>query len=473
MASRTLRELVGQEHVTRTLGEALKRGRIAHAFLFTGIRGVGKTTAARILARCLNCEKGPTPEPCGECAACVEIRAGRALDVSEIDGATYRKIDDARAIIENLSYRPARDRFKIYIIDEAHQLTDSGLQRAAEDARGAAAARQVYPRDDRAAEDARDDPVAAAALRFPAHPVRRYFRAAARSSPGAKGVEVEESRYCCSRARPAAACAMRSGCSRRRSRALGGQGDRGRGRVDARRREPQRRLCIVRRDLSKDAASCACARCASCDSRGANLESLGRDLLEALRNLAVAKLPADDSMSPLADLPDHEAAELKRLAERASNRDVMRLFRLMAEAQEEITEIAVSRPADGDGGRADGALAPVMDADELLRAIGNGGGRTRVLEVSSGPHRRAAALDQPRWCEAGAARRVTQSSRSRGVPAPVEGEVKADCAARSEPHAATMTRELARAARFHPRQARGARRLHGAGRGDSRSTATC
>src|SRR5216683_2507606 len=120
-------ELVGQAHVTRTLSEALKRGRIAHAFLFTGIRGVGKTTAARILARCLNCATGPTPEPCGKCAACIEIRAGGALDTVEIDGATYRKIDDARAIIENLGYRPARDRFKIYIIDEAHQLTDQAF----------------------------------------------------------------------------------------------------------------------------------------------------------------------------------------------------------------------------------------------------------------------------------------------------------------------------------------------------------
>src|ERR1700735_496411 len=120
-------ELVGQEHVTRTLAQPLKSGRIAHAFLFTGIRGVGKTTAARIMARCLNCEQGPTPDPCGTCAACIEIRTGSALDVVEIDGATYRKIDDARAIIENLSYRPARDRFKIYIIDEAHQLTDSAF----------------------------------------------------------------------------------------------------------------------------------------------------------------------------------------------------------------------------------------------------------------------------------------------------------------------------------------------------------
>src|SRR6201987_4557581 len=120
-------ELAGQEHVTRTLGQALKSGRIAHAFLFTGIRGVGKTTAARILARCLNCEKGPTADPCGECASCLEVRGAGALDVIEIDGATYRKIDDARTIIENLSYRPARDRFKIYIIDEAHQLTDQAF----------------------------------------------------------------------------------------------------------------------------------------------------------------------------------------------------------------------------------------------------------------------------------------------------------------------------------------------------------
>jgi DNA polymerase III gamma/tau subunit len=125
--------------------------------------------------------------------------------------------------------------------------------------------------------------------------------------------------------------------------------------------------------ISKDAAS-ALRKVRELHSRGANLESLGRDLLEALRNIAVAKLPSNDSMTPLADLPDHEAIELKRLADRASNRDVMRLFRLMAEAQEELLkspypdllmEMAVIRMA---------ALVPVMDADELLRAIGNGGG---------------------------------------------------------------------------------------------------
>src|SRR5271163_1798122 len=98
-------ELVGQEHVTRTLSEALKRGRIAHAFLFTGIRGVGKTTAARILARCLNCERGPTPEPCGECAACIEIRAG--LSQNRRRPCDYRKSElPARSrSLQDLYYR--------------------------------------------------------------------------------------------------------------------------------------------------------------------------------------------------------------------------------------------------------------------------------------------------------------------------------------------------------------------------------
>src|SRR5271154_7388599 len=120
-------ELVGQEHVTRTLGEALKRGRIAHAFLFTGIRGVGKTTAARLLAKCLNCEKGPTATPCGTCAACVEIAAGTSVDVAEIDGASNNGVENVREIRENAKYLPQRDRNKIYIIDEVHMLSGAAF----------------------------------------------------------------------------------------------------------------------------------------------------------------------------------------------------------------------------------------------------------------------------------------------------------------------------------------------------------
>src|SRR4029077_1671178 len=117
-------DVVGQQAVTTTLRNALSSGRIAQAFIFAGARGVGKTTTARILARALNCVKGPTPDPCGECDACVEIAQGRDMDVLEIDAATHTGIDNIReVIVSNLSMSPVRDRYKVFIIDEVHQLS--------------------------------------------------------------------------------------------------------------------------------------------------------------------------------------------------------------------------------------------------------------------------------------------------------------------------------------------------------------
>jgi DNA polymerase-3 subunit gamma/tau len=419
-------ELVGQEHVTRTLGEALKRGRIAHAFLFTGIRGVGKTTAARILARCLNCEKGPTAEPCGECAACVEIRAGRCLDVSEIDGATYRKIEDARAIIENLSYRPARDRFKIYIIDEAHQLTDSAfnaLLKTLEEP-------PPHVKFILATTEPQKMPETILS-RLQRYDFRRIPYATIlerlKDLAGREGIEAEETAL--------RLLAREAGGSMRDAeRMLETAMATASGKVTE--AEVASSLGVASRTtvlklagaiLEKNAAA-ALAHVRELASRGANLESLGRDLLETLRNLAVAKLPASGAQSPLDDIPDHEATELRRLAAGASSRDLMRLFRLMADSQEQILrspypdlllEMAVVRMA---------SLAAVIDADELLRAIG--ADKTAAPPASGTPPAPSAAGSGSRGAAKPQGASKEQSSGARRLR--VEGEVKADAPLRHE-----------------------------------------
>ncbi len=282
-------ELVGQEHVTRTLMQALKSGRIAHAFLFTGIRGVGKTTAARIMARCLNCDQGPTPEPCGICAACVEIRTGSALDVVEIDGATYRKIDDARAIIENLSYRPARDRFKIYIIDEAHQLTDqafNALLKTLEEPPAhvkfilATTEPQKMPETILSRLQRYDFRRIPFAVIFD-----RLKELALRESAGADDAalrmlarEAGGSMRDAERMLETAIASLEGNVSEREVASILGVASR------------SRVFGIVEAILNKDAGA-ALGTVRELHRSGANLESLGRDILELLRNLAVAKLP--------------------------------------------------------------------------------------------------------------------------------------------------------------------------------------
>ena len=428
-------ELVGQEHVTRTLAQALKSGRIAHAFLFTGIRGVGKTTAARIMARCLNCEQGPTPDPCGTCAACVEIRTGSALDVVEIDGATYRKIDDARAIIENLSYRPARDRFKIYIIDEAHQLTDqafNALLKTLEEPPAhvkfilATTEPQKMPETILSRLQRYDFRRIPFAIIFD-----RLKELAGRESAGADEAalrmlarEAGGSMRDAERMLETAIASLEGQVTEREVASILGVASR------------SRVFAIVEAILNKDAAV-ALGTVRELHRSGANLESLGRDILELLRNLAVAKLPAANSpQSPLADLPDQEAAELTRLSAVASNRDLMRLFRLMADAQEQLIrspypdlllEMVVIRMA---------TLAPVIDADELLQAIGAsipagraaGGGSASGNSSGQLPHSPTAGSAAPTATKAAppaasvdAILAPTPARRIR-----VEGEVKAE-----------------------------------------------
>ena len=124
---RDFASLVGQEHVVKALRHALSEQRLHHAYLFTGTRGVGKTTLARILAKCLNCETGITPEPCGKCSACIEIDAGRFIDLVEVDAATNTKVEEMRELLERAQYSPTSGRFKVYVIDEVHMLSNSAF----------------------------------------------------------------------------------------------------------------------------------------------------------------------------------------------------------------------------------------------------------------------------------------------------------------------------------------------------------
>lgn len=120
-------EVVAQQHVIQTITNAIEQKRIASAYLFSGPRGVGKTTMARLLAKAVNCQKGPTPSPCDECTNCVEIAGGRSLDVIEIDGASNRGIDEVRNLRESARFAPTTSVKKIYIIDEVHMLTDAAF----------------------------------------------------------------------------------------------------------------------------------------------------------------------------------------------------------------------------------------------------------------------------------------------------------------------------------------------------------
>ncbi len=162
-------DVYAQEHITRTLSNAINLNRIAHAYLFTGPRGVGKTSMARIFSKSLNCVHGPTPEPCNVCDNCVEITAGTSSDVIEIDGASNTSVEDVRDLQRELMYATSKSKYKIYIIDEVHMLSKSAFNALLKTLEEPPGERYLRLRDHRTAQDFTHHHFPLPALRFPPH----------------------------------------------------------------------------------------------------------------------------------------------------------------------------------------------------------------------------------------------------------------------------------------------------------------
>jgi DNA polymerase-3 subunit gamma/tau len=334
-------DLVGQEHVTTTLRNAIASGRVAHAFLFTGIRGVGKTTAARLLAKALNCESAsqPTADPCDQCSNCQEIRESRSVDVAEIDGASNRGIDSIRELTENVRYLPIKSRFRIYIIDEAHMVTREGFNALLK------TLEEPPPRVKfifaTTAVDKFPETIVSRCQRydFKRIPIAR-IRGELERIATKEGIRLSE---------PALYAIAREGQGSLRDaeslleRLMAFPGET----IDDARVGGI--LGIADRTTLFDVADAVLARDAKraleildhVYESGRDLERLSRDLLEHWRNLVIVKLGADDSV--LAEVPVEERAEYHRQCATRGIGDVQRLFRIARLGDEELARSSVPR----------------------------------------------------------------------------------------------------------------------------------
>ncbi len=408
----TFEDLVGQEHVSRTLANAIRAGRVAHAFLFTGVRGVGKTTAARILAKALNCERGPTATPCNACVNCREITAGSAVDVLEIDGASNTGVDDVREIIENVRYQAAKSRFKIYIIDEVHMLSNSAFNALLKTLEEPPAhVKFIF---------ATTDP-----HKLPATVQSRCQRYDFRRIPlrlvvdrlrqivQAEAIEISD-RALFLLAREGEG-SMRDAQSLLDQLLAGAAGP-------LRDEEVLDTLGVADRRVIAELADAIIARDAArvlqpldaAYGRGCDLRRFTRDLLEHFRNLAVAKVSGG---ALLPDLAEEEATALREQAGRIAAEDCDRAFRILVETDEEVArapypklvlEMALLRMA---------ALPPLLPVDELLQRLTDLEGRTRRSAPPAASPARAAGGSAATASTTTAAANATPAPAGRSAPA--------------------------------------------------------
>jgi DNA polymerase III subunit gamma/tau len=409
-------EVVGQDHVTRTLQAAIAAGRVAHAFLFTGPRGVGKTTTARILAKALNCEAGLTAEPCNQCSTCREIADGQAFDVLEIDGASHTQVDKMRDLMETVAHRPLKSRFKVYIIDEVHMLSQhsfNALLKTLEEP-------PPHVKFIFATTDAHKV-LSTVVSRCQRYDLRRIglgeLTSHLRAVAIAEGATLSDESLALV-AREAEGSLRDAQSLLEQVLAATGKGAATDEAVRTLLGAADRRLVVGVMDgiLAGDAAACLRAL-SQLYAHGYDAQRFCRDLLEHCRHLAALRATGDRRL--VADLPEAEIDVLARQCELRSADDLQRFFRLLLEADEALStpartidpqlvlEMYVLRVA---------TLPPLLPVEDILRQLAALRGSGPLPPAASPP-----GSTPVRSAAAGVVSAAPRAASAAATPAPTTG----------------------------------------------------